>query len=571
MDRSVAAEMAELRTPTEAVHGGQTLWLTSPLQEQGITLFRQTLTLHLALDPQATRLGLTADSLLKLHFLPHDLTINASNSEWIKNWKNQGDEVEVTLRYPAPISQIDNALYATVALHRVDGKAVSEQATLTATTGSALSQPFSGASFKAKFSDLNEIRLHEKTVSYTQEKQHRALSAQVSAQAGGGLIQQAEVRQQWQQTIQAVLIQSGQMALKLQGRPTNPRLRLLDRDGEELLWQWLEPGEHNSAILFDGGDSGIADAWQSAFDHLLTKLDQQLAEQAQPRPAEIELTLLVESDGPCRVVVNALLLSQTLAQPLAVEPASLLFTGSGEQCFSWSIALPAKPLNLQIEANLAAKSAATAGLPALESLDKQLGIRLSAGEQLASPWEISAPMQLTGTAITWHPLADHCRLRFTLHNHSNGQPAPGRLAEVLVDSTASAAGWLLARWPTLALQSGHYWLRINVEQGEGLWLADKASAPLQLWRTLKGGKPEAMTPPIQPCIQPLSGADATVPPIEIMLDQQPFALQLQSPEHFTATLAPWPPGLHDSALLSVRSSNALSLTLKKLTLTYRID
>lgn len=563
--------MAELRTPTEAVHGGQTLWLISPLQEQGITLFRQPLTLHLALDPQATRLGLTADSLLKLHFLPHDLTIDANHSEWIKSWKNQGDEVEVTLRYPALISQIDNALYATVALHRVDGEAISEQATLIAKTGSALSQPFSGASFKAKFSDLNEIRLHEKMVSYTQKKQHRALSAQVSAQSGSGLIQQTEVQQQWQQTLQTVLIQSGQMALKLQGKPTNPRLRLLDRDGEELLWQWLEPGEHNGAVLFDGGDSSIADAWQSAFDHLLTKLDQQLAEQAQPRPAEIELTLLIESDGPCRVVVNDLLLSQTLTQPLTVEPASLLFTGSGEQHFSWPIALPAKPLSLRIEANLLAKSAATAGLPALESLDQQLGIRLSAGEQLASPWEISAPMQLVGAAIIWHPLADHCRLRFTLHNHSNGQPALGRLAEVVVDSTASAAGWLLARWPTLALQSGNYWLRINVEQGEGLWLADSASAPLQLWRTLEGGKPEAMTPPVQPRIQPLAGADTAVEAIEIMLDEQPFALQLQRPEHLTATLDPWPSSLLDSALLSVRSSNALRVTLQELLLTYRVD
>ncbi len=142
---------------------------------------------------------------------------------------------------------------------------------------------------------------------------------------------------------------------------------------------------------------------------------------------------------------------------------------------------------------------------------------------------------------------------------------------MLVDSAASAAGWLLARWPTLALQSGNYWLRINVEQGEGLWLTEATSTPLQLWRTLKGGKPEAMTPPVHPRIHPLTSIDAAVPPIEIMLDEQPFSLQLQSQEHLTATLDPWPSGLLDSALLSVRSSNALSLTLQKLTLTYRVD
>ena len=86
------------------------------------------------------------------------------------------------------------------------------------------------------------------------------------------------------------MIQSALTRLDLSGRPTTPRLRLLSADQSEGLWQWLEPGEHASAVTFAAQGEDLAGQMQPALDRALALRP--------PGTSQMVLPLLIESDAP---------------------------------------------------------------------------------------------------------------------------------------------------------------------------------------------------------------------------------------------------------------------------------
>jgi hypothetical protein len=223
---------------------------------------------------------------------------------------------------------------------------------------------------------------------------------------------------------------------------------------------------------------------------------------------------------------------------------------------------------------MAFRSPACTAPPALAQAVRYTGAALQEGEQLAIPWATSQPVRLLGMALAWRPLSAATSLRLSLTADSGQQPAARVLAEGRVESEALEPDWLQCRWDELVLQTGHYWLGVQVEQGDGIWLGETVSPPGAAWRGI-GPAGHAAALPLALLVQPLepaaSGADTA--PLELVLNGVPLALTATDPAALTASLEPVPAAVVASSTwtLTARTSHASGVTLKSAELVYRAD
>ena len=136
--------------PAHLVPAGLSLNLTTPLQVDGVTLFRATVYLRMPLDERCERVVAAPASNLQVRFEPTTVQVTNATTAWVKKWQGPTQNVTVELKYPAPIAAVQSDLYQTVELQRVDGDAVSEEPTVTVNTGQAIPGGFVGPAFKAE-------------------------------------------------------------------------------------------------------------------------------------------------------------------------------------------------------------------------------------------------------------------------------------------------------------------------------------------------------------------------------------------------------------------------------------
>ena len=348
---------------------------------------------------------------------------------------------------------------------------------------------------------------------------------------------------------------------ELRGLPTTPRLRLLSTDQTETLWQWTEPGEQLTPIDFTSAGEDLLKQWQPAFDRALA--------QRQPNATRLVLPLQIESDAPCRVLVQEPNLGFQLESSLVGEPVSWTFDGTSEQTQSLPLDKPAGlPQRLKVEATVAVKAPAPEGtLPALASDPQRLGTKLEAGEGLSIVLEANQPRRLLGIAIAWHPLSEHTAVRVQLLPESGGQPAGTRLVEARAEVDLSEAGWLQLRWPDVELQSGRYWLHLQVEDGLGLWLGQPTGAAQAVCRQNADGSSEAVMLPLHLLFQlqePSLRLPTASPSLKIALNGVPLALSRPRPGVLLADLDPVSGFLATAAewQLAVKAAHPLRLTIR---------
>jgi hypothetical protein len=501
-------------TAATRVQNGTERLLENPVTVEGVQTFRAVYHAAIDIDDRCESIHLTAASALVVRLEPATLVLSKPNPSWIETWHDAATHSTVRLKYPGAITAFDSGAYSRVAIHRLDRDAVAEEPTLEVDTGVMLTEPFVGPDFRAELS-------------------------QPKAPPHG----------------------TPQLSLRVHGRPTSPRLRLLHGDTEEVLWQWLAPGEH-AATTFDATGAALQSALRGALGRALdiTRALTRGPDGKNAATARIPLQLLIENDAPCRITFENALLQCELEAELLGNPAPLAFDGQTRR--SLRVSLPTKP------ANPVALHLRTSGVPRAERHQPEPptlpasagsdGIALTPGASLAVPWRPERPHWLLGFAVGWYAFAERTELAIALYPDIAGQPAARALAGGEVELTATGPSWAQCRWPRVAVQPGAYWLQVLLERGSGLWLGEP-SAPERIAHTTPPQRIEQRSVPIalrhQPLepFQPLALAPAT-PVFALSLNGTPFATSVAAADET----------LFESALHGFSSElrNAASWTLE---------
>ncbi len=548
--------------PAHLVPAGLSLNLTTPLQVDGVTLFRATVYLRVPLDERCQRVLAAPASKLHVRFEPTTVQVTSATTGWVKKWQGLTQNATIELKYPAPIAVVQSDLYQKVDLKRVDGDAVSEQPTVSVNTGQAIPGGFIGPAFKAEFSVEKPGLLSEILAITVQESQtFQSLSAAAVKDSAG---QFGDVS--FEQAKSKAMIQSALTRLDLSGKPTTPRLRLLSADQSEGLWQWLEPGEHAGAVTYAAVGAQLAEQLQPAFDRALALRE--------PDAGQMVLPLLIESDAPCTVVLQQASLEFLLEAELLSAPAQLGFTGGSEQTQPVILQpAAAQPVRLHLAASLALHDPQTAAEPPpLASGALHTGVQMEAGTQAATLWEADRPYWLVGFAFAWHALSDHVIAQVSLLAEAGGAAAGEALIEARLEANATGATWLRCQCPQTAVQPGRYWLRLRVEDGSGLWLGEAASPAQPMWQQVPPGAGSQNALPLRLlhfALEPAAADAAQQAPLRLALNGVALAstsprdgaleADADAPAALTAP-SPW--------TLAASSASAMSITLQSARLTY---
>lgn len=498
------------------VQAGAVLDLTTPATADGVTMFRRTLYLRVALDGACDRVLLAPGSALALRFEPCSVKVTRGDDAWVRRWVGSAGSAAVELAYPAPLTRVDSDLYGKAELRRADGDAVSEKATVSGATGTALPEPFVGTTFEVHL-DVEKPgrRALERARRISQQHQHRSLSA-----AAVGTVEAHGLDAAIQQVGLVVELLGGLTALHLAGTPGSPRLTLRSADGGEVLWQWIEPGAHSAAVDFAPAD--LTADWQAALSRALT-----LTDAAGARPPTLVLPLEVASDSPCQVRIQQLDLECLLERPVIDAPATLRFGGAQEESQSLALSPQAEAKFLTLQGQFMVQGDAAIGESG--ALPTPHGIHLITGSTAVLPVHLEQPLRCTAVALGWHPLSERSALTVEIAGDGGGPVAMGE-----VDSHAVEAGVLYARWPSVDLQPGRYRVRLAVRDGSGVLAAmpGHVSAPVEV--THDGHSRQLSVTPVATLLSPGGPAmpvvvDLNGAPITLTGDQQGLHGSLQSP------------------------------------------
>lgn len=531
----------------QRVQAGQVLDLTAPVLADGVTAFRRTLYLRIPLDAACDRVTVDAAAALALRFEPCRVSVSRGNVDWVRRWQSASGTVQVDLAYPAPVVRVDSTLYGQVALHRVDGEAVSDDATVSGATGSDLPEPFVATVFEARLSgEKPGQRASEKTRVLAQKQgKHKSLSA-----AAVGMQEWSETDTAMRNIDQTLELINGLTALHLTGTPGSPRLILRSADGAQVLWQWIEPGPQDAAVDFAAAT--LAQDWQPALKRALALLDAAADQAGMPRPTAMVLPLEVASDGPCRVHVQQANVTAMLECPLLDAPATLRFTGAAVQVQILTFTPPAGARRVDVLGHYAGDGGATAG----GSGAPPVGVRLVSGASAVVPVRLDGPLRCTGVAIGWHPLGADTTLTVRLDAPVQTSRA---FAKARIETDRTDSGTLYARWPAVDLQAGACALGLSVDKGCGVLVAtpDATAAPIVV--TDEAGSRQLA---LEPDLALLAAPDAAALPVELALSGNALVVTGEPNGSVRALLDPVPPALAELSDWTLRVSSAVPLALQ---------
>ncbi|ANX05115.1 hypothetical protein [Immundisolibacter cernigliae] len=546
----------------QRVQAGQVLDLTAPVLTDGVTVFRRTLYLRIALDGACDRVTLDSAA-LALRFEPCTVAVARGDADWVRRWQGSFGTVDVELAYPAPVTRVESTLYGKFELYRMDGAAVSTDPTATGNTGAVLPEPFSATAFEVRLcSEKPGLRMAEKHKVIAQKHAaHRTLSA---AAVGVQMLNESELAMQDADRI--VELVNGLSALHLAGMPGSPRLTLRSADGSETLWQWIEPGPQQSALDF--APATLAQDLQPALERALKLADEAAHAAGTPRPAVLVLPLELASDSPCRVRVQQANVTALLERPLLAQPASLRFDGAAREILALALTAPPGARRLAVQGQYATDSDAAPGTDA--PAPAATGVYLPEGASASATLTLPAPLRCGGVAIGWHALGEHTTLDISLHAPAD---APRPLAQASIETDRTTPGTLHARWPAADLQSGTCRVRVTVRQGGGVWAGAPGTSGLRLGDGSQDAGQDVAVVPDLTLLAPGNPNDP--PPVTLRLGDSllipnPDAAQAPRPGVLDLKVDPVAPALAAQAdwSLTVQATQPLTLTVESVRVAY---
>lgn len=541
----------------QRVQTGQVLDLTTPESVDGVSVFRRTLYLHIALDDACDRLSVAAGSALALRFEPCTVTVHAGDAAWVKRWSGFGAKVQVELAYPAPLVRVDSDLYGHAELRRMDGTAVSGEATVAGATNAPLPAPFVGAAFEVRLDGERHVdrqRFRSDAI-VARQTGHRSLSA-----AAVGLAPAMQMDDDLKAIDSVVELLHGLTALRLAGAAGSPRLTLRSADGAAVLWQWIEPGPQTANVDFTAAD--LPKDWQPALEQALAALDRSLVAPngvKAPRPATLMLPLEIASDGPCRVRVQQAAVEVQLERPLLEAPVTLHFDGVTARRQTLPLPVPPSARSLRIEGAWSSSAGSAA-----DGTAGTVGALLADGAQARISLRIDGPQRCAGVGFGWHPLGARTALRASL-----GDGGGRELAAASLETDDAGAGIYHLRWPAADLQAGRYVLRLAVGGG-GVLVAQQVADPEPIVVSDDSGERSL---PLSAQVVLLGTEKSAAPPVAITLGAAALALSADVDGNFSAVLdpvlnpAPAPTAL-DATTLGITSDRPLTLRLSSARVAY---
>ncbi len=289
------------------------------------------------------------------------------------------------------------------------------------------------------------------------------------------------------------------LRVQVRSEPASPRLGVaVGGDLAEVVYFWQGTDEIEGADL--AGTLG----------RFLNRHLAALAEAGAPKPAEIDVTLVLESRAPCRVTLDTLrveyrLVTNTWTDSLPQRDAEkwvLRFPGDRLDSRSLEIALPAgatvqaatlRAVESQAQAPLQAADGGENGPSALAnpSPTEKTGLHVAAGRWIAQTIEPGQALTASRLVLGLLPLVEGTELTVALQASWNDQPSGGDLAAgTLVLGQPGRAVWATLALPEpITLNTGAYWLMLTASQGQALWLAKTGAGTAKLWRRADAKRP----------------------------------------------------------------------------------
>jgi hypothetical protein len=536
--------------PAQQVQAGQVFDLNQPSKEGGATLFRRSLWLPVSAHARsADALRVAEGSTLVLRFEAIDVDARTDDIHWMPECELAGDFLHFALALPLPIVELTGTRSIDASVHRRDGDAVTDEAVVGGRLNTPLAERISGMSFALKMStyleDRDGVRFVETRHGHAQAKAAKGANIAKGFGPPGDVGIVDGVVDDIIRAIPLVRSDGVLKAIRLAGKPTNPRLRLVRPASgdtpEDTLWLELRPGEQSSAQTLPA--DAPAKAWAPALEHCL-------AGKAETPVENLVLRLDVESDAPCRVKVQAISLTLFAETELLTTPQTLRFRGTRSETLSAPLQ-PSAGLAEQITISATLVGDATRAVVDSSALpgDGRTGTLLGADQRIVYALDLATPLRLSGIILPWYPLSEEVTWSVQLHADAGGRPALPALVEAIISADMPGAAWVALRWADLDLQGGRYWLRLATNAGSGLWLHSTSDS------TAKGWLEAARSPQLNPLALGGTLAVVTMTP-----SVAPPALKLDISGH-SMTLQPSAPGLRIEARHHFESPVPLAASL----------
>jgi hypothetical protein len=365
-----------------------------------------------------------------------------------------GSAVEVTLPAPRRIQRINvnNSAFGSdphqIELYRIDVKAIAPEPTLTVNNNANLSDDFSDV-------HLALMRQEKKSLSPSQVSELRVVS-----------------------------------------QPASPRLGLvIDGSLDDVVYFWQGTDE------IEGADLG------GTLTRFLARRLGDLADAGQPKPAQLDVTLVLESRAPCQVQIDTLRVDYRLAVESWTDslPARdsekrvLRFARDRLDSQSISLALPPtltvhsatlRAIESQAQAPLQAAPDGAGAVSALASPApaEKNGLHTTPDHWIAQVVQPQQAQTVQRLVLGLLPLVEGVELAVALQESWQDQPSGSDLAAgTLQLGTPGRAMWATLNLPgPLTLSTQPYWLMLKTTKGQAVWLARTGTQTTKIWQRPDG-------------------------------------------------------------------------------------
>jgi hypothetical protein len=303
-------------------------------------------------------------------------------------------------------------------------------------------------------------------------------------------------------------------AVRLEG-PASPSLSSGDLAAVQLRSRFAgarigisDPDEPNSATLFWPTPEDIAETPPASLTNveagkaIAAALERHL-DGNEPLPAFVDVALILESDAPCVLDLEAL---DVVYHPLTRS----FLSGDGETLDKQVLRFPGGP-GVTREVLVRLPSNASIGSASLETVEsfatdrplassddppnappaQDTGVHLSVGRWAAQSIVPPRAMSVSGVAVSLLPLARGTSVLVELQEDSDGRPSGKKLAtaSLTLDQPGRRNRVALPFPEVVTLFSERYWLLLGTAAGQAIWLADSGDGDLKvLDRTTDGLK-----------------------------------------------------------------------------------
>ena len=228
-----------------------------------------------------------------------------------------------------------------------------------------------------------------------------------------------------------------------------------------------------------------------------------LADAGEPKPAKIDVKLVLESRAPCQVQIDTLRVDYRLAVNTWTDslPARdgekrvLRFPGDRLAGQSLTVALPGtatvhgatlKLVESQAQASLKAAGSQAGGATALASPmpGEKTGLHVGTDRWIAQAIQPEQALTASRVVLGLLPLVAGTELAVALQESWNGQPSGRDLAAgTLALGRPGRAVWAALALPApLTLSTEAYWLMLKATEGQAVWLTQTSSKTATAWQ-----------------------------------------------------------------------------------------